>query len=378
MKISKKNFWLFIIAPLGVVAITLSVVLPLTFINATKKKLIKLNEDAPTSFEDGKERVVLHTDLQHAYLAGPIEDIHSYAEGVEELSRPKAVEFTWEGGTSPYNVYLSEKEDYSDSFTYNVTEQKVSFTNLKIDTTYYYKVMSGSDLVKEDSFLTSNEVIRNMYVSGITNVRDLGGYKVDGGVTKQGLIYRTGRLNECSTETVVNKINEKGINTMLNEMKVKSEIDLRVVENNEVGALTEGVGVLGPTVHYYQCPMDYNYSFEGEFNAPSVRKVFQILGNPDNYPTFFHCSIGTDRTGYIAWVINAVLGVSEGYLWRDYLFSNFGNIGSKRSISTIENKYVKTINNTPGNSLKEKAEKYLLDRGVKQSEIDTLRSMMLA
>lgn len=377
MKLSKKQFWLYIFTPIAVVAVTLSVVLPLTLHKKKEKTMEELFKDSPTIIEDGKERVMLHTAVQHAYLAGPIEDVNLYARGAEELSRPRAIEFTWDLGTAPYTVYLSEKQDYSESLVYNVDEQKVSFTNLKIDTEYFYKVVSGVEVVKEQSFLTSNEIVRNMYVSGVTNVRDLGGYRVDGGVLKQGLIYRTGRLNENSTETVTDKINEKGKNTMLNEMKVKAEIDLRVVENNEVGALSEGIGVLGEGVHYYQCPMDYNKSFESDYNEPSVRKVFEILGNSNNYPVFFHCSIGTDRTGYIAWLINALLGVEEGYLWRDYLFSNFGNIGSKRTTSNISGGYVSTINKAKGKSLKEKAENYLLAKGVKQSEIDTLRSIMI-
>ena len=373
----KKQFWLYIFTPLAVVSITLSVVLPITIINAKKKRFIRLTEKTPTSIVDNKERVSIHTDAQHAYLQGDIEDINTYACGKEELSRPKPVEFTWDGSESSYTVYLSENSNYSDPIKYNIDEPKVSFTNLKIDTEYFYKVVFNDLVIKEESFLTSDEVIRNMYVSGVTNVRDLGGYKVVGGKVKQGLIYRTGRLNENGTESVVEKINAKGKATMLNEMKVKAEIDLRVVENNEVGALSEGIGVLGEGVHYYQCPMDYNKSFESDYNEPSVRKVFEILGNSNNYPVFFHCSIGTDRTGYIAWLINAVLGVEEGYLWRDYLFSNFGNIGSKRTTSNISGGYVSTINKAKGKSLKEKAENYLLAKGVKQSEIDTLRSIMI-
>ena len=39
-----------------------------------------------------------------------------------------------------------------------------------------------------------------------------------------------------------------------------------------------------------------------------------------------HCSIGTDRTGVICFLINALLGVSEEDLYKDYLFSMFGMI----------------------------------------------------
>ena len=375
---TKKKFWLCIFTPIVVVATTLSVVLPITLISARNKRLSELSDDAPTSVIDEQERLIIHTDLQRSYLRDSIESINTYAVGTEELSRPAKIEFTWEYGTQPFAVYLSEHKDFSDSFLYTATEKRIAFTNLKIDTKYYFKVISGEGLIREDSFLTDNEIIRNMYVSGVTNVRDLGGYKVDNGVIKQGLIFRTGRLNENSTATPTDKISTAGKQTMLNEMKVKSEIDLRMVDNNEAGGLTEGVGVLGDSVHYYQCPMDYTKSFtDYETNVNSIKKVFEILGNSENYPTFFHCSIGTDRTGYVAWLINACLGVKEGYLWRDYLFSNFGNIGSKRSISNISNGYVKLINNCDGDTLKEKAENFLLARGVDKAHIDTMRNIMI-
>ncbi len=374
---TKKKFWLYIFTPIAVVAVATGIIVPVSIIVSKNKRIQDLGDNSPTSFPDDKERIILHTDIQRKYLRDGFENINTYAVGAEELSRPTKVEYTWESGTKPYTVYLSEHEDYSEPLIYQVDEKKISFTNLKIDTQYYFKVISGSDIIRNDSFLTDNEIIRNLYISGVTNARDLGGYRVGKEVTKQGLIFRTGRINENSTETPKDKITEAGKHTMLNELKVKSEIDLRMVNNNEVGGLTEGVGVLGDTVSYYQCPMDYNKSFETEENVKSLRKVFEILGNSENYPTFFHCSIGTDRTGYVAWLINACLGVNEGYLWRDYLFSNFGNIGGKRSVSSIDNSYVKTINGGPGATLKDKATYYLLQKGITRDQIDTLRNMML-
>lgn len=387
----KKKLLLAIVIPLAVVAVALGVTIPIVIAN-NKKKQIPAQEPTPVqnvvndnqtdvvdedNIELIEDKVSIHTALQRDFLNDVKENVNNYATGTAELSRPEPAQFTWEGEASQYTVYLSEQKDYSTSFVYNVEEAKVSFGNLKIDTQYYFKVLSGENKIKEASFTTSDEIIRNMYVSGVTNVRDLGGYHVDGGVIKQGLIYRTGRINENSTETLTPKINDKGVFTMLNEMKVKSEIDLRVVENNEVGGLSEGVGTLGETVHYYQCPMDYTQPFDGEMNDVALRKVFSILGNENNYPTFFHCSIGTDRTGYIAWLINACLGVEEENLYRDYLFSNFGNIGSKRTVDTIKGKYVDLINSYEGVTMKERATNFLLAHGVLQTEIDTLRSIMI-
>ena len=342
-------------------------ILPFIFCSCSNKEKVTYDDEG---------RVILHTRVQQAFFKDSINNVNLYARGVEELSRPISPTFTWKGGSNKHTVYLSENEDYSDAKVYEVNKSEVSFTNLKIDTKYYFKAVSSDTTIHEESFTTSSEIIRNIYISGVTNARDLGGYKVGDKSIKQGLIYRTGRLNENGKETVTNKINEKGIKTMLEDLKVKSEIDLRGVANNEVGGLVEGIGVLGDQVKYYQCPMDYD-NLTSEDNKSSVRKVFSILGNKDNYPTFFHCSIGTDRTGYIAWLINAFLGVNEENLYRDYLFSNFGNIGGSRSTSNISGGYVSLINNTQGNTLGEKAKNYLINLGVAESDLNVLKEMMI-
>jgi len=328
--------------------------------------------------EEGKMQI--HTAVQRVFLNGPLDDINLYVRGAEELSRPQDVTFTWDEKYQECDVCLSENKGYTDSVVTHVTRNRVGFNNLKIGTTYYFYVDTEEDgIIYEDSFTTSSEIIRNMYISGVTNARDLGGYPIDGNRTlNQGVIYRTSKLNDDEEEEVSVRISDKGISTMLNTMKVKTEIDLRRTDNNEVGGLVEGTSVLGNSVKYYQCPMDYTQDYVGgDDNDASLRKVFSILGNKDNYPLFFHCSIGTDRTGYVAHLINAMLGVSEEHLWRDYLFSNFGNIGGKRSKNTIIDSYPKLIKEQEGKTYQEKATKFLLDKGVKQSELDVIKEMMI-
>lgn len=321
----------------------------------------------------------IHTPVQKAFLDNDIGTVNLFARGVEELSRPATVTYSWEGGSAPYHVVLSERENPADGREFDTDSTSIGFTNLKVATTYDVKVTSGETVIKEGSFATAEEIVRNLYVSGVTNVRDLGGYPLGGKRTKQGVLFRTACINHSAAETPTKKISDKGVDTMLNELKIKCEIDLRVVSNNEVGGLTEGVGVLGESVRYYQCPMSYSTgkTMEGELNDSSLRKVFSILGDESNYPAFFHCAIGTDRTGYVGWLINAFLGLEEEYLWRDYLFSNYGNIGGSRSISTIRVGYLEDLQRRPGSTWKEKTTAYLLEKGVKQEHLDTLSSMML-
>ena len=41
-------------------------------------------------------------------------------------------------------------------------------------------------------------------------------------------------------------------------------------------------------------------------NAERLRKVFSVLGDVNNYPLFYHCRIGTDRTGICGVAINGL------------------------------------------------------------------------
>ena len=264
---------------INIILLNLTTVFSITLISGCKEKYNFDNDEEVVQVDDSKQMLQIHTDRQSAYLNDKVEKINDYAVGEKEYSRPLQHKYTWTGGKSPYTVYLSEKRNYANALAFETNEREIILTNLKIKTTYYLKVTTSTEIIKEDSFVTEDTIIRNMYVSGVTNVRDLGGYKIGDINTKQGLIFRTGRLNENGTDAVTEKISAKGKQTMLNEMKVKSEIDLRLVSNNEVGCLTEGTGVLGNTVRYYQCPMDFNLSVDEETNVVALRKVFEILGN---------------------------------------------------------------------------------------------------
>ena len=54
-----------------------------------------------------------------------------------------------------------------------------------------------------------------------------------------------------------------------------------------------------------------------------MRKTFQIFAQPSAYPIFYHCRIGTDRTGYTTYLLLGLLGAYEEDIYRDYLRSNW-------------------------------------------------------
>ena len=357
--------------------------------------LASCQKKAPVTFTFNEVSTVQHTDKQAQYLNGSYNSVASYADGTKELSKTLPITLKWEAVAAKdenaeftdYTVKLSENSDLSDAVEYKVKKSaSLKLYNLKIATTYYYTVSTvynGETVTSPvQQFTTEDAAPRNMTVDGVTNVRDLGGWKTEnGGRVRQGLIYRCGRLNKSYKTSLEYDITAEGIDTMQNEMKIKTEIDLRrnyAGEDHsgqiETSGITESVleGVL-----YVACPMTFSDSDPYGYNIltnnlDEVKHVFEVLSDKNNYPVIFNCNIGTDRTGMIAFLVNGLLGVAEEDLYRDYLFSNFGNIGSARDLARIEN-YVTVLKNAPGATLSEKIYNYLADTvGVPRAQLDAV------
>lgn len=317
----------------------------------------------------------IHTESQKNFLENDYKYIMLYGKGEEELSKPNPITLTWESLANDYKVHLSEDSNFNTERTFEVNTNKIDIINLKINTIYYWYVeYQENEEVKNTvvkTFIINSKAPRNLDIEGLTNVRDLGGWKTsDNKFVKQGMIYRSSRLNE--NETTTNLITEKGIKEMLEVLNIKSELDIRRTDNNENGGIT--VSPLGSSVNYYSVPMKSGGNCL-LLNKDVIKNAFKILGNESNYPVVIHCSIGTDRTGMLCFLINALLGVSEEDLYRDYLFSNFGNIGGNRTPSIIDT-YLLNISTSYGETLSEKTYNYLKNIGVNESDLNTLISLM--
>ena len=339
------------------------------------------------------DNVEIHSDLQAAYLNDTYDSITKYVKAEDlgdEQSFPKEVELTWtiydnvnQRDYVPYityDVHVATKADFSDAKTYRTSDEYYKLSNLYVGTTYYWKVSfeDEDDSIVESAvaaFTTTSQGPRNIRIGGVTNSRDLGGWTtVDGKKVKQGLLYRTAKLSSSSKEYIT----AVGKKTMLEELGIKSELDLRSGSSEiREESVLKGVKL-------------FNYGFPGS-DRDVVEKqlpyIFNALADENNYPLFFHCSIGTDRTGIVAYLILAVLGVSEEDIYHDYCFSNFGNIkASKESDNVvrlpkdkleIEGKVAALVKASEGSTLQEKARNYLLSINNPGEEIPRITEEML-
>ena len=341
-----------------------------------------------TEFPEGTE-LNIHTDYQRNFLAYADNTYdkmpqNSYPEGAKNLSDPVKTKITWQyrnhSTDVTYFISISQNEGMEDSFQiFGTNEQEIEVYNWYLGKNYYTiharKPSGEVDSSKVYSVNVTNDYIRNLYVgSKMTNCRDIGGKTIfTGGTIKQGLLYRTcgNGYNQDGK-----KIDDEGQKIMLDQLKVKTELNLH---NNS----SYDFNFTGTTK--YATLMDYADGSPSKNvfsrNAESVKNVFEILAKEECYPVFFHDRNSVDRTGLIAILLNGVLGVSLNDIYQDYLFSNFGKIGSKRKIGTNEAddiyEYIKEIKELPGESFNEQCYNTLLTIGVPQSIISKILSIFI-
>ena len=322
---------------------------------------------------------------------------------------PINIQFYWYGfpPANSYKVKIYDKSDNKVVFE-EITEEieltesdykspskqeEISFINYKIGPSAEYTIevipalpdYPNYQTPYRASFTIPNGYFRTITVDGVNNFRDLG----DGTHLKQGLIYRSATFenNTSANENNPLSITELG-KKQIASLGLVSEIDLRKDDEKKVTDKSVlGLNYLKAPLHYGgQNILTYNNS---EYNNPeTIKSVFEFLGNKDNYPLNFHCVRGTDRTGCLAYLIKGLLGIEEEMLYRDFLFSNFYNIGSPVKLESVyyatnpnaTTKYANVIKQTEGDTLKDKIYNYLSSDkvGVSTETLDNIINILKA
>jgi protein-tyrosine phosphatase len=271
--------------------------------------------------------------------------------------------------SEPQKFILSASDDSLELFNlYKAAEYRAKITafknNLPIDTAAM-------------TFKTTALGPRVMKVDGIYNVRDLGGYTTEcGKTTRQGLIYRGGALSPA--DVYDSNLTPLGKDTMKNVLKIKTEIDLRHPDESGISGNS-----LIPGAELIQIPLGaYDTAFSDCPEGKSAyQKLFSTIAQSEKYPIYIHCTGGADRTGTVAFILNALLGVPEEILIQDYEFTSFSVYHMRNTREGAYRDYFKkfrdSLNSFKGNTLQEKTETYLLSIGITETEIETIKRILL-
>lgn len=326
------------------------------------------------------ETVYPYHDNAKAYLqASAASDTYVSVSGFKYSGTDavKAIDITWQctlEDVQSFTVAYATKADYSDAkyLWADESENSVSLYNLYKATTYYVKVLAnlkdGTVKCTESTFKTTDLGPRVMHLDGSYNIRDLGGYMTASGVrTKQGVIYRSGQFNNYGAYD--STITTYGLHAV-KDLGLKTELDFRGWQTSAI-----------PNTTYKHIPVA-GYDLASANPQKYIQQTFAFLADESNYPVIFHCQGGADRTGTIAYLYNALLGVDEGDLIRDYEFTSFSIYGLRTYDSTAyiakdSYAFFETLEATGGETRQEQVELYLKSIGVTDEQIQNIRNIML-
>ena len=229
----------------------------------------------------------------------------------------------------PSIVYVSEDSNYEDAYTMIVDPgaDSVDFYNLIPNRSYYWKLETQAPggtptLIQEGQFTTTG-MVRMLKIDGIYNVRDMGGWTgLGGNPIKYGKLIRGSRLNvNGSTQEL---ITAEGKRALL-EVGVRADLDLRDAGDAPMAGGGARHSYLGDTIPIVNIDGAYGSRIATFADKPqSIRGIKQIIAwLKQDKPVYFHCSVGADRTGTVAYLIGALCGMSEDALCKEFELTSF-------------------------------------------------------
>ena len=197
-----------------------------------------------------------------------------------------------------------------------------------------------------------------------TNIRDLGGWKCEGGTIKYGKIFRGGLVSEEDRPVLVDQLG------------IRHDIDLR---GSDVDLTSSP---LGEDIDYIRTEHSNYYDIENHPDdwARTLQCVFNAAIN--NEPVYFHCSMGADRAGTFACIIEALLGVSRSDMDKDYELTNFSYGVYDDDIARRRDEYqwqllMDDIERLEGDTFREKVTGWVLSLGFSEEEVEAFRNAMI-
>ncbi len=288
----------------------------------------------------------------------------------DNLAFPEPVHFSWKAGNVPFTLTILEKADVVRTIC--VGANSVDVLNLKTGTEYAWFVTDHAGRTSGTGRFRTAYGPRLIALPrrehGPINLRDLGGRdSCLGGRVRQGMAYRGSDYSMFSPSCEENRA------FIRHDLAVHTEIDLRYHE--DVANRTSSD--LGAGVNWIHRPINAYHSFIPE-QCDVFRETIRLFSREELYPLFFHCNGGSDRTGEVAFLLNALLGVDEEELLLDYELSSLAVFRRTRTIPYFVEWRDKIASYAPPESPWHiRVEQYLLAIGVTHNEIDMIRSILL-
>ena len=351
-----------------------------------------LENDNVYRFLNAAEQQYTDDNYKNASGGSGLSIVSDYTSSSSRLDIPNPVTIDWgvqSSGTTTVTIYADQalkEEVWVQTASSGKTSDQVY--NLIPGLTYYCTVEDNTGILLKGVFETTGRrrmmrVSTTQNANRANNCRDLGGMKTtDGRRIKYGMIYRGTNMDGTKNQSISNYVapnnTEQGL--LMNFMNVGYDIDLRAGGSSAL-----------PTnqVHYIYGNMDASLSHvtDKDKSITTLQGFFDAAA--EGKASYFHCAIGSDRTGFWGLLIEGLLGVSVKDCSIDFELTSFAKgvtYGERLRNSTgylffqgMENSSgtFKGLGKYDGATFQEKCANYVKTLGFTDEQIEAFRNAVL-
>jgi protein-tyrosine phosphatase len=280
-------------------------------------------------------------------------------------------------------VRVGLQSDFSDAKNQIILDKSsyCYIPNLIPDNTYYFLVEAGGEVLTRGKFQVEGPA-RMIYAPSISNIRDLGGWTVQGNKqVRYGLLFRGGEANGQHSSVLEDR-------QTLMDLGVGAEVDLRCSNQYDSGKGEVGTCAFGfdeDDYYFWEGCQDKDASnLTNDTSKKRFKKWFNFILSHirDGKAVYFHCVWGADRTGLTAVLLEGLLGFSQEQMNLEYELTSLSFAGNRPKNGTPgygdHQQIIEAIKQYGGETLRDKFDTYWTQEvGITMDEIKEFRSIML-
>ena len=169
------------------------------------------------------------------------------------------------------------------------------------------------------------------------------------------------------------RISEANRAMWLGTFGIRTDVDLR----SEGECWGMEASPLGDGVRWVRVSSAAYQGLQDDWGKAAFARVFRLFLDPGSYPIDFHCIAGADRTGSLAFVLGALLGVEEEELRRDWEATAFWNTDRDFVHAKRFDLLVAGFDAFPGGTIHERVEAWVRSCGFGDADVAAFRERML-
>lgn len=320
-------------------------------------------------------KVSLQTAVQKAFYTNPARFVRHGINSVpneQDGTVPLPVRISWCKPATTHLVICADEAGSQVVRRIPVSGNTAEIYNLIPGERYWWQLENG---VASGEIEIAFELPRWIHLPNLTNVRDLGGWQTPTGRIAFGKLYRGSQFEPWTNQPDGSPCTEEGQRVFAQELAIKTELDLRRTGKQTlvmpgVSYVKHGYSAYAPTEN-----APGNDIFTDE-TMTATREIFELLADKANYPIYFHCQGGGDRTGVLAFLIEIALGVSYEDVVTEYELSNLSVSGERSRFSPYWEAFLARLT-AFGTTLAEQVHSYLILCGITQKQLDVIAEILI-